>query len=547
MADSEGSRLSQQFAAFLAGRSRLEGADRAAFAELVATLVNALDGGHSCLQVDATARRLLLQSSLVSEADNTPLVLRDDRLYLHRFAAYEMRLAKGLQAIAGLRTPPPVSLPLWAESTDPQQRRALRLALERPLAIICGGPGTGKTTTVAKILVLLAQTLPGKPAMVLAAPTGKAAQRLGEAIASGLAELNLDVAIRQQIPVAAQTIHRLLGVRRFSPGFKHHHGNPLAWDVVVVDEASMVDLALMSKLVDALKPGARLLLLGDKDQLASVESGAVLADLIAGLPENTALLEKSYRFEKGIASLATAINRGDGPEVGRQLSDWPGKNIAAVNQVPLTLITARYAAFIAEALTVPPVGLDTLLQKFNSFRVLCALHHGPRGVAGINRQVIAALIRAGFPCRLEGWFPGRPVLITRNDYSLNLYNGDVGLCLAEENTGELKAWFIGEDFRPRGYALGILPPCETAFAMTIHKSQGSEWPEVVVVLPEEDTPLLTRELVYTAVTRARSAVCLVSAQPLLSLAISRRTSRCSGLLQLLSKPVVAREESGRAS
>ncbi len=547
MADSEGSRLSQQFAAFLAGRSRLEGADRAAFAELVATLVNALDGGHSCLQVDATARRLLLQSSLVSEADNTPLVLRDDRLYLHRFAAYEMRLAKGLQAIAGLRTPPPVGLPLWAESTDPQQRRALRLALERPLAIICGGPGTGKTTTVAKILVLLAQTLPGKPAMVLAAPTGKAAQRLGEAIASGLAELNLDVAIRQQIPVAAQTIHRLLGVRRFSPGFKHHHGNPLAWDVVVVDEASMVDLALMSKLVDALKPGARLLLLGDKDQLASVESGAVLADLIAGLPENTALLEKSYRFEKGIASLATAINRGDGPEVGRQLSDWHGKNIAAVNQVPLTLITARYAAFIAEALTVPPVGLDTLLQKFNSFRVLCALHHGPRGVAGINRQVIAALIRAGFPCRLEGWFPGRPVLITRNDYSLNLYNGDVGICLAEENTGELKAWFIGEDFRPRGYALGILPPCETAFAMTIHKSQGSEWSEVVVVLPEEDTPLLTRELVYTAVTRARSAVCLVSAQPLLSLAISRRTSRCSGLLQLLSKPVVAREESGRAS
>jgi exodeoxyribonuclease V alpha subunit len=267
----------------------------------------------------------------------------------------------------------------------------------------------------------------------------------------------------------------------------------------------------------------------------------VLADLIAGLPENTALLEKSYRFEKGIASLAAAINRGDGPEVGRQLSDRCGKNITAVNQVPLTLITARYAAFIAEALMVPAVGLDTLLQKFNSFRVLCALRHGPRGVAGINRQVIAALIRAGFPCRLDGWFPGRPVLITRNDYTLNLYNGDVGLCLAEENTGELKAWFIGDDLRPRGYALGILPPCETAFAMTIHKSQGSEWPEVVVVFPEEDTPLLTRELVYTAVTRARSAVCLVSAQPLLSLAISRRTSRCSGLLQLFSKPVVASE------
>jgi exodeoxyribonuclease V alpha subunit len=545
MADSEGTRLSQQFAAFLAGRSGLKGADRAAFTELAADLVNALDGGHSCLQVDAGARRLLLQSSLVSEAGSTPLVLRDDRLYLHRFAAYESRLAAGLQTIAGLRSPQPDSLPQWLENTDPQQGRALRLALERPLAIICGGPGTGKTTTVAKILVLLAQTLPGKPAMALAAPTGKAAQRLGEAIAAGLAALHLDEAIRDRIPVVAQTIHRLLGVRRFSPNFTHHHDNPLAWDVVVVDEASMVDLALMSKLVDALKPGARLLLLGDKDQLASVESGAVLADLIAGLPENTVLLEKSYRFEKGIAALAAAINRGDGPEVWRQLSDRESENITAVNQLPLTLITERYAAYIAEALTVSSVALRTLFQKFNGFRVLCALHHGPRGVAGINRQVIAALIQAGFPCRLEGWFPGRPVLITRNDYSLNLYNGDVGICLAEADTGELKAWFIGDDLRPRGYALGILPPCVTAFAMTIHKSQGSEWPEVVVVLPEEDTPLLTRELVYTAVTRARGAVCLVSAQPLLSLAISRRTRRCSGLLQLFSTPVAAREEAGR--
>jgi exodeoxyribonuclease V alpha subunit len=535
--------LDRYFSGFLADRSGLSGAAKDRFRELVGRVSQALMAGHSCLPLTEGEARFLGANPLVSDGGPTPLVLHDRRLYLHRYYQYEIRLAERIRAMAATTVAPDqggASADSYFDAAEPGtdwQKEAAKVALHQALTIICGGPGTGKTTTVVKILALLLQAAEGHrpPAVALAAPTGKAAMRLSEAVGKSLTRLSLPEDVRKSLPTSASTLHRLLGVRQGSPQFRYNRDNPMGWDVVVVDEASMVDLAMMSKLVDAIKPGARLILLGDKDQLASVESGAVLGDFIRSLPKNTVELQKTYRFDAGIKRLAEAINGADCATAWALLEDPRTTNITLLEEELIGFITKRYTLFMTTVNRPGVVDLREVFAQFNSFRVLCAVHYGSHGVDSINRRVELALLRRGYACRSENWYPGRPVLITRNDYGLDLYNGDIGICLADPENGELKVWFERPDGGLRSLVPSRLPRCETVFAMTIHKSQGSEFDQVVVILPDEDNRILSRELVYTAVTRAKKAVWVVAEKEMLRLALSRNIERASGLADLLAK------------
>jgi exodeoxyribonuclease V alpha subunit len=541
MNDLSFSPLDRYFSELLAARSGLAGAAKERFQELVARVSKALEDGHSCLPLGQGEEQFLAANPLVSEGGRTPLVLHNHRLYLHRYFHYETRLAEKIRIMAAITLRPELdesTVDAYFEDLETDtnwQKEAAKVALRRALTIICGGPGTGKTTTVVKILALLLETAGDRKALAvaLAAPTGKAAMRLSEAVGRSMTSLQLPEQVKNGLPANASTLHRLLGVRRGSPQFRHNRDNPLAWDVVVVDEASMVDLAMMSKLVDAIKPGARLILLGDKDQLASVESGAVLGDFIGSLPENTVELQKTYRFEAGIKRLAEAINCADSAAAWSLLKDSQTASVALLGENSIDFISERYSRFMKAAIRPGPPDLREIFAIFNSFRVLCALHYGSRGVEPINRQVELALNRRGFPCRPDTWYPGRPVLITRNDYGLDLFNGDIGICLPEGENGVPQVWFERAGGRMTSYPPSRLPSCETVFAMTIHKSQGSEFDEVVVVLPEEDNLILSRELVYTAVTRAKKTVRLVAEKEILQLALTRNIKRNSGLADLL--------------
>ncbi len=535
--------LDDYFAKFVGERSGLAGKDQDRLRKLVRTLTISLEAGHSCLPVANDDMRLLATVHLVSDGSQTPLVLHNGKLYLHRYFRYERRLARQIRAMAAVtfsfelhQAQLDSFFPNIAPDTD-WQKEAAQIALAKALTIICGGPGTGKTTTVVKILAILLLTAEQNLDVALAAPTGKAAKRLSEAVGSSLDWLHLPEKISKAIPTQATTVHRLLGVKQYSAKFRHSRANPMSWDVVVVDEASMVDLAMMSKLVDALKPGARLLLLGDKDQLSSVESGAVLGDFIKSLPENTVELRKTYRFDNNIKRLAEDIIDGDADSVWALLEDEKAGNISLLQADMFEYIGQKYARFMKEAQRTGDAHIRDVLAVFNRFQVLCGVHYGNRGVEGINRGVELYLARQGFDCRPDGWYPGRPVLITRNDYSLDLFNGDIGICLQDPGAQSVQVWFAGSDGSLKGYSPYRLPPCETVFAMTIHKSQGSEFDEVVVVLPDEDNRILSRELIYTAVTRAKKSVNVVAKRQVLSQALARNIVRNSGLADLLLEKV----------
>jgi exodeoxyribonuclease V alpha subunit len=540
--------LDIHFSKFMAGRSRLSGVDKDRFQQLLKNLTSSYEAGHSCLPVSSTDAHLLETVHLVSDGGQTPLVLHNGRLYLHRYFHYETRLAEQVSAMASATFPDNEHKELLdssfndGESGTDWQKEAAKVALQKALTIICGGPGTGKTTTVVKILALILLSTEQPLDVALAAPTGKAAMRLSESIGNSIGKslqgLQFPEHIKAAIPVQAMTLHRLLGFKRHSPQFRHNRKNPMGWDVVVVDEASMVDLAMMSKLVDALKPGARLLLLGDKDQLASVESGAVLGDFIQSLPDNTVELKKTYRFDDNIKNLAESINSGDSEKAWSLLENASTQNITILRSDLIEYIGKQYARYMEEVYRSPKPDVKKIFAVFNSFQVLCGIHYGNRGVEGINRRVESSLARRGFDCRSDSWYPGRPVLITRNDYSLDLYNGDIGICLPDPAEGTVKVWFERSDGGLRGYSPYRLPSCETVFAMTIHKSQGSEFDEVVVVLPDEDNRILSRELIYTAVTRAKTKVKLVTEQNVFNQALSRNIERFSGLADLLTEQLL---------
>ena len=456
--------LDHQFARFMTRQSGLTEAAADKFALLIKRLSAALAAGHSCLPLTSAEEQDLQGcGNIISSEMSTPLVLWHGRLYLQRYYRYELRLAYQIKALAQCRGPSMAETDLYAcfgPEQDNLQRQAAEMALQRPLALISGGPGTGKTRTVARILGLLLLTLGPELQISLAAPTGKAAMRLRESISASLATLPFAPLIKEKIPTSASTLHRLLGVRHHSPHFRHHHANPLPWDVVVVDEASMVDLAMMSKLVDALKPEARLILLGDKDQLASVESGAVLADCIQALPDNTVTLQKSYRFNPEISAFAQAVNNNESAAAWSMLvSDPPdtatNKSVQLLQEPLSDFIVARYIRYMEKVATLlsnssrQEDDIRQLFDGLNQFRVLCATRHGAKGALNINRQVEQRLRAGNSPCQPDGrscaipgtrdtgpslagdWYPGRPVMILTNDYGLNLFNGDIGICLPD--------------------------------------------------------------------------------------------------------------------
>ena len=557
----------------------------------------------------------LRTSPVVRQADQgddlgQPLVLGGSAeaplLYLRRYWAYETRVVQALAERTA--TPQPVDearVRQWldrlfapaagaaqsARGVD-WQKLACAVALRSRLSVITGGPGTGKTYTAARLLALLVAVdpQPERLRVALAAPTGKAAARLKQSIDAALADLQervgdaLDLHAFAQRMGAARTLHALLGARPDTRQFRHHAANPLDVDVLIVDEASMVHLEMMAALLDALPASARVVLLGDKDQLASVEAGAVLGDLCrdaeagrynpetaryalaaagetlppefldagAAAPElaqHTVMLRESRRFGGPIGQLALAVNRGDAAGARRVLADDRSGALQALEGCSAEAVvrlalhgrpgaSACYRDYL-QAMAHRPADpgalahtdwVRSVLTAFERFRLLCAVREGEWGAAGLNRAVEAALRAAGLLGARGEWYAGRPVMVTRNDAALGVFNGDIGIALPSATAGGGLRVYFADGPLVRSVGVARLAQVETAFAMTVHKSQGSEFEHTVLVLPPRAGAVLGRELVYTGITRARQAFTLAAAQPgLLAQAVAQRTQRSSGL------------------
>ncbi len=564
-------------------------------------LLHALAGhlpNHSDQLVQALATWEAVYCPRNAEDDQSrPLVLDSSRLYLRRYWQFERRIAQQIRR----RIQRPVPLDehrarLWLDRLFPDagqsapdwQKIACAFALTRGFAIITGGPGTGKTYTAARLLVLLSALAqnPQQVQVLLAAPTGKAAARLKRSIEQALSGLQESLAGDEPVTTLlrhappALTLHALLGARTGSRALRHHAGNPLPADVLIVDEASMVHLEMMAALLDALSPQTRLILLGDKDQLASVEAGAVLGELCAEpaqrpyhpstaqnllqstgvilpdswigpegslLAQQVVTLQHSQRFGDDIGQLAKAIRAGDVAQVSTVLNQ--GGSILWVAPAKLCAdgqwrspsqscdLVQGYAEYLSLIKAGPEPQEDELswglriLHAFDHYRLLCAVREGEWGVQGLNQTVQAALATRGWIADGPEWYEGRPVMVTRNDPELGLHNGDMGIVLrsrASPAQEELRVCFAQGDTL-RSVSITRLAKVETAFALTVHKSQGSEFQHAVLVLPPQAQGL-TRELIYTAVTRARLRLTVVCPQPeVLFRGVGQPTVRSSGL------------------
>jgi exodeoxyribonuclease V alpha subunit len=537
--------------------------------------------------IEAVAHSRLIAVGEEGVGPARPLRLIGSALYLDRYWGQERQLALDLRAMSSAGDPG-VQVDLLGEGLarlfggerDGRQCLAAASSVLRRFAVVAGGPGTGKTTTVARIVALLAeQALAAgstRPLVALAAPTGKAAARLQEAVHQEAAVLDVGDSVRELlVALQASTLHRLLGRRtRSYSRFRHDRTNRLPHDVVIVDETSMVSLSLMASLIDALRPDARLVLVGDPGQLASIEAGAVLADIVgpaadqltigaasrsrlervtghrvaavdppagAAVADGIVVLDRVHRFGEGIARLAAAIRRGNLDEVLDVLHAPPRD----VSWIPVDLAdpaAATDALALIQQLAVDAArsviqaaragAAREALEALEAFRILCGHRRGPQGVATWTARIEAWLEAAlGMFTSEDRWYTGRPLLVTENDYELRLYNGDTGVIVqsapdrasaAFERAGEIV------EFSPTR-----LEAVDTVYAMTIHKSQGSQFDVAAVLLPEPRSRILTRELLYTAATRARRRLILAGTEETIAAAIQRPVARASGLRRRL--------------
>jgi exodeoxyribonuclease V alpha subunit len=606
-----------------------------------------LGDGHPCLDLravdvladeqawppawrEALAGATTLSSPLLANGDgmpeNAPLVLDRQRVYLRRYWRYECQVGAGIRTRLAHCGLPDVALreavqrlfPDHVGNTVNWPRVACALAARNRFSIVTGGPGTGKTTTVVRVLGLL-QTLHRREQSVplrirVAAPTGKAAARLNASIAAQVARLDIDEHVRASIPHEVETLHRLLGARPDTRRYAYNAQRLLPVDVLVIDEASMIDLEMMAAVLDALPTSAQLILLGDKDQLSSVEAGAVLGDLgrradqghytadtaqwlqsVTGddlsdyvtvdaqaLDQHIVMLRSSHRFDaaSGIGQLAGAVNAGDAARV-ESLLGHPSNDVAwlaeGLTNASLTAlaVTGGSEHFVESMDGKQPHGFRFYLEQlrrtrptdhadiaqfrrwarevldaFGHFQILCAVRHGLSGTDRINRDIAAALLARGLIESDRGWYEGRPVMMTRNDYPLGLMNGDVGITLRMRGPdGSIRLYVAfplnrdlnqvdaADDESPVRCVLpSRLGDTETVYAMTVHKSQGSEFEHTALVLPDEGRAMLTRELLYTGITRARRWLSLISRREVMEQAVSQRTRRYSGLAERLSLP-----------
>ena len=536
-------------------------------------LLAANQRGDVCLPLRRDEAQTLRQAQpLVGRpGDVAPLILshagRSSYLYFARHWLAEKQLANRLKTLADQDEPLPATLAaqalagLFPDNGRPQLAAAL--ALRKHLLIIGGGPGTGKTSTVVRLMAALARLaeIQNQPALTIAmaAPTGKAAARLAESVRRGISQLPISDALREQLPTQAQTLHRLLGLRLGSARGRFHADNPLPVDVLIIDEASMVDLLLMNRTVNALPPGARLILLGDPQQLASVEAGAVLAELSrferhspqishwlrqacdalptdwiedkqqpGPLTDCVISLIESHRFhaEAGIGRLADAVRQGNSPAALQLFDDLlcPEVGWATARGALPEAALRRWQPYF-DALTDGP---QAAFAAFARFMLLCVER---RDVEQLNQQIAQRLERSGRKTPGKDWYAGRPVMVVENDYAQQLFNGDIGLTLPAEDGW--RVWFANADGSYRDIAPVRLPATVSAFTMTVHKSQGSEFDEVWLLLPDKNSPVLDRALLYTALTRARTAFAVSDDTQILSEAIQHSEQRFSGLSQQL--------------
>jgi len=545
------------------------------------------DGAHKGPELSEWSKKIRRCRAVGNPGDFRPLILdAKNRLYLYRYWAYENHLSDAItrrmrEDISNIdRTLLAESLKrLFPENDEDSKwlKVAAVIAAFKKFCVITGGPGTGKTFTMAKILALLLE-LSRKDTLniLLAAPTGKAAARIGESVKAAKTTLDCEKNILDAIPDEAKTIHRMLKTIPGSPYFRHNAENPLVADIVVVDEASMVDLALMSKLMTAVPDDARLILIGDRDQLASVETGFVMADICdrenvhtfsryfcqqfqeltghridtsneekkdtPGIYDGLVVLKKSYRFAEtsGIGECSRAVNLGKIDDAFFHLKNSPDqidwREISAPDTLSNALsdwVVQRYSEYLNAK------DPKKALELFSRFKILCAVKVGSLGVEAINRLAEQILSGKGLidfdTFSTHPWYRGRPVLITRNDYRMELFNGDVGITMTppDSKNQELVVYFQGADGEPRRFHPNRLPEHETAYATTVHKSQGSEFDSVLLILPNRDYPVLTRELLYTGITRARKNISIWGTEGIIKTAISRKIERTSGLKDAL--------------
>ena len=563
-------------------------ADVSEYCLQLAVLVNQeIKQGNVCLRVDDIAPRseallrttlsdveTVIQSSPIigGRDDKRPLVYDLNKLYLSRYFYYEQQLAQRLLALVNTSRPvqkiAAESLQqLFNSQENPDyQKIAAVISSHHQLCIISGGPGTGKTRTVSQLLALLLQQNP-QLNIKLAAPTGKAAARLSQSIQQSRVQMMHDLFVEQQIPDKAITLHRLLGIHRYTHRPRYHADNPLNCDVLVLDEASMIDQQMMAMVCEALPEQARLILLGDKDQLSSVEAGSVFADLCGELkvtqfskaqcqwikrtldymvPEyrgnyrladQVVVLQKSYRFEgdSAIGQLARLINSGDSEGCLQFLMtsqataqmQWQQPSDQQLTEQLMQQVIQHYQ---------PIIEADNIKQAFDCFyrfQILAAIWEGVSGVDAINHVIQQALKRHNKIPADSLYYAGMPLMMSSNMYQYGIHNGDIGIVWLDDND-QLKVWFEADDGSHRALSLSQLPQSKPAYAMTVHKSQGSEFDRVLMILPNYDSSVCTRELLYTGITRARDSVEIWGLGGVIESAVERKTERVSGLLERLS-------------